>query len=119
MTKIGILTSGGDADLRWEITESDPAKGVTITRSLGGKVQGTAELTYQEVEDGTEVTWRDHGDVGGNPMTRLFAGVVRTRLQENCDRSMTALKALVAIVEEEEKERKKAENAEPSEAEEG
>ena len=101
----GAVLTGGDADLRWEITASDPAKGITFTRGLGDTVQGTGEISYAEVEGGTEVTGRDHGDVGGNPMTRLFAGMVRTRLQENCDRSMTALKALVAIVEEEEKAR--------------
>lgn len=123
---IGSALVGGtpDAPVRWEIVESDPEKGVTFTRHLGETLLGTGEITYDEAEGGTRVTWCDHGDLGGSPITRLFAPMVRDRLQENCERSMQALKALVPQLRkelekarEEAKERKETENAEAPEPE--
>jgi len=99
-----LTAENNGVNARWEITENTLGERVVIRRSQGEAVVGTSELTMRSVEGGTEVTYRDHGDLGGNPIARLFGSAVRARLRENVEKSLPSLKTLVLTVEKEEPE---------------
>lgn len=113
--KVGayLIGESNGVAVRWEITELEPGKRMVILRSQGETIVGTSELTMKEVEGGTEVTYRDYGDLGGNPIARLFASAVRARLQENVEMSLPSLKTLVPVVAKEERERREREEGTP------
>ncbi len=57
-----------------EILESDAARGQRMKISFsGGAFTSLNEIEFREAGNGTEVLWRDRGELGFNPVARFIA----------------------------------------------
>lgn len=55
----------------------------------------TGELTLVQTDSGTEVTWRDYGDVGANPVNRYFAVMMDAMIGPDFEAGLANLKKVV------------------------
>lgn len=67
-------------EVRWEITASDPERGVWFDELLEGDVPAKGAILYEVVAEGTKVTWLDHGSLGEGPILRIFHPMMETAL---------------------------------------
>ena len=77
------------------IVASDPAKGVMILLEIEGFPSFDVEFVYAPVAGGTNVTWSDRGDVGGNPLNRWFAKMMGPMLGGSFEKGLADLDAVV------------------------
>ena len=78
------------------LTKSDPATGVSYDLVLRGAERPShGQILLQPEGSGTRVTWTDGGDLGTNPIARLFRGVTERVLAVEFDLGLTKLKSLV------------------------
>jgi hypothetical protein len=99
-------TAGVGAVLEWNsekvghgtltITRSDPEKGIAYDLVLrGSPLPSHGEIALAPAADGTLVTWSDGGEVGSNPVARLFRGVVEQMLAQEFAISLARLERVV------------------------
>ena len=83
------ISTNERSDVRWEITASDPRKGVWFDQLLEDETQAKGAIMYAVDGDGTKVTWVDRGSLGTSPLFRVLNYVMeRARsvgLQANLD----------------------------------
>jgi len=89
------LSQGPHSSVRWEITASDPAKGVWFDEWLEGDIQAKGAIMFTPVEGGTRVTWVDRGSLGDMPFIKLFHYLMQASLTESFQRNLETLKRLV------------------------
>lgn len=78
------------------LTKSDPSVGVAYDLVLRGADRPShGEVLLEGDGTGTKVTWKDGGDLGTNPIARLFRGVVERVLAVEFEAGLSKLKALV------------------------
>lgn len=58
-------------------------------------MSSTGELTLVETDNGTQVTWRDYGDVGFNPVNRYFAVMMDSMIGPDFEAGLANLKNVV------------------------
>lgn|GEM_PF-542158 len=97
-------TGGYGAGYRWsssssagelQVTDSEPHWRVTLTGRLEDKypVQGTIELT--PMESGLiEVRWSEQGELGWDPVMRLFAPLIEKHMRLDFEAGLHTLKRL-------------------------
>jgi hypothetical protein len=77
------------------LTKSDPRTGVAYDLSFQGfdrPSHGSIELAAQGAS--TTVTWRDGGELGANPIPRLFRGMIERMLALDFDAGLVRIKQL-------------------------
>lgn len=77
------------------IVASDPAKGVKLLLEIEGFPSFDVDFAYEKVAGGTNVTWTDRGDVGGNPVNRWFARMMGPMLGSTFEKGLADLDAVV------------------------
>ncbi len=92
-------SSGAGSDVRWEITASDPQKGVWFDELLEGEADAKGAIMWQVEEGVTTVTWVDRGSLGSSPLLRYFHPVMEKALSEAYTRNLAGLKRLAEAVE--------------------
>lgn len=86
-------TSQGNGGMR--LTAAEPPRRVAYEiRFEGFSSVSTGELRLEAVGDGTEVTWRMDGDMGGNPLYRWFALFSDQMIGKDFAEGLANLKAL-------------------------
>lgn len=95
-----IATSkGAGSNVRWEITASDPQKGVWFDELLEGEADAKGAIMWQVEGDVTKITWVDRGTLGSSPLLRYFHPVMEKALSEAYVRNLAGLKAAAEAVE--------------------
>lgn len=106
VTTVGEITKGEGASYSWT-SESSGAGELTYTKVIANeRVESTldfgemgvanASMMFEEVEDGTKVTWTFNTDMGSGPFQRLLGIVMKPAIEQ----SFTAgLKSLAASAE--------------------
>ena len=78
------------------LSSGDPTTGVAYAASLdGGRARVQGHISLASVEGGTQVTWVDEGEVGGNPFVHYLVPLVRSRLGEDFERALEGLGRVV------------------------
>jgi hypothetical protein len=97
--------SGVGAVLEWDsqrvghgtltITRSDPATGIAYDLVFAGSRQPSrGEITLAPAGASTSVTWSDGGELGTNPIARLFRAPIEGMLAKEFSAALARLKAL-------------------------
>ena len=80
-----LTLSGGEA-----------TKGVQYALAIDAEdLRATGSLAFAAEGDATRVSWIDSGDVGWNPVTRLFVSILETARGRLVDKGLGALQAKV------------------------
>jgi hypothetical protein len=77
------------------IVTSDPAKGLKLLLEIEGFPSFDVEFAYEPSAGGTNVTWTDRGDAGGNPINRWFAVMMGPMLGSTFEKGLADLDAAV------------------------
>ncbi|WP_295640124.1 SRPBCC family protein [uncultured Methylibium sp.] len=86
-------TSQGNGGMR--LTAAEPPLRVAYEiRFEGFSSVSTGELRFKAAGDGTEVTWRMDGDMGGNPLYRWFALFSDQMIGKDFSEGLANLKAV-------------------------
>ncbi|MFT7485768.1 MAG: hypothetical protein ACI9F9_001618 [Candidatus Paceibacteria bacterium] len=91
-------SKGSGSNVRWEITASDPAKGIWFDEMLSGssgEVMAKGAIMLEAQGDTTKVTWVDAGSLGTMPFIRLFHYMMQNSLTAAYQRNLEKLKQLV------------------------
>ena len=88
-----MITSGNGANIRWEITASDPQRGVWFDEVLEGNANAKGAITLEPLGNSTLVTWLDRGSIGDSPVMHLFHPLMESRLTEGFRANLESLKA--------------------------
>ena len=104
----GSQTSGEGAGMRWyskkigdgdlKITSSHPVRELEYEMGLDkGSFKMKGKVSFVIIKDGTRVTWLNAGDVGFNPMARLFLAFanVESMMAPDYEKGLANLKKLV------------------------
>jgi hypothetical protein len=94
--------SGVGAVLEWDsqkvghgtmtLTESDPEKGIAYDLVLRGSDQPThGAISLVKEGDATGITWTDGGELGANPIARLFRAMIEQMLTKDFLESLARL----------------------------
>lgn len=86
---------GPGSNVRWEITASDPAKGVWFDEELEGSYLAKGAIMYAVGDGMTRVTWVDKGTLGSSPFIKLFHYLVQNSLTDGFGRNLANLKEIV------------------------
>ena len=88
-----IVTSRAvGSTVRWEITASDPQKGVWFDEVYEGKTPAKGAIMFEARGDVTKVTWVDKGR---SPIDRLFHPLMASTLSNAFQINLETLKAKV------------------------
>jgi hypothetical protein len=91
-----IATSKGPgSNVRWEITASDPQKGVWFDELLEGTTPSKGAIMFEAQGAATKLTWVDRGSLGTSPLFRLANLVLQSALTKGFQRNLENLKARV------------------------
>ena len=95
-----IATSKGPgSNVRWEITASDPQKGVWFDEFLEQRTPAKGAIMFEAQGNTTKVTWVDKGTLGSNPALRLFHPLMQSSLTVAFQRNLESLKAKIEAPE--------------------
>lgn len=89
------ISSSGNTNVRWEITASDPQKGVWFDESLQGAVSAKGAIMYEAQGATTRVTWVDKGSLGDSPIHKLFNLFMEKSLSATFQNNLANLKGKV------------------------
>lgn len=81
-----------------KIVEANPMTGIRYDLFIDmGRFQSnlTGGLSYEPAENGTKVTWRDHGDNGYNIVKRYFGLMMDSHMGKELDKGLSKLKQVV------------------------
>lgn len=79
-----------------QVLELSPNKKITYSLYFPEFDMGsTGQLTFEEREGKTLVTWVDYGDVGGNPIDHYFAAFMDSMIGPDFEAGLDNLKILV------------------------
>ena len=88
-------SKGPGSNVRWEITASDPQKGVWFDELLEGEAQAKGAIMFEAQGETTKVTWVDKGSLGTSPFVRYFHPVMEKALGAAYVRNLAGLKKAV------------------------
>lgn len=77
------------------IAETDPGKSVRFKLQMEGMEPFDALFSYEAVDGGTKVVWKDWGDFGSNPFYRLIGSQMDSIVGPTFERGLEQLKAKV------------------------
>jgi len=78
------------------IIRSDPSKGIGYELYFEEEALPTlGEITYQPNDEGTVVVWKDHGNLGNNPINRYFGIIIEYMLGKQFESGLAKLKQKV------------------------
>lgn len=83
------------SSVRWEITASDPQKGIWFNEVLEADFAAKGAIMLEAQGDVTMVTWVDRGSLGDAPFIHLFHYVMQNALEERFQENLGNLKELV------------------------
>ncbi len=83
----------GDGNMT--IVKSDPAKGVEYDIAIDGFSPFKGEFSFEQVDGGTKVTWRDWGNMGNNPLHRWMALLMESMMGSTFETGLADLKRTV------------------------
>lgn len=89
------FSKGSGSRIRWEITASDPQKGVWFDELLEGTTHAKGAITFEARGDTTLVTWLDKGTLGSIPVVRLFHPLMESSLTSAFEANLQTLKQKV------------------------
>lgn len=88
-------SKGPGSDVRWEITSSDPQRGVWFDELLEGEIHSKGVIQYHSEDGLTRVTWSDRGTLGDSSILRLANLLMQSSLTKGFQRNLEGLKAKV------------------------
>lgn len=78
-----------------EITESDPQEGIVYTMVFEGFEPLDGAIQYDQVDDGTQVSWIANGKTGNNPIARYFGLMMDSMIGADFAEGLAGLKTAV------------------------
>ena len=90
---------GAGSDVRWEITASDPQRGIWFDELLHGEAQAKGAIMWEVVGNITKVTWVDRGTLGSFPIKRYFHPLMDKSLNDAYTRNLAGLKRVAEAIE--------------------
>jgi len=95
------ISTSPNSTVRWEITASDPEKGVWFDELLEGTVTAKGAILLEAQGGETRVTWTDRGSLGNSPIHRLFHPLMESTLESGFRHNLAGLKAHVEAADSE------------------
>jgi len=94
---VGAIATSNDGrhEIRWEITASDPQKGVWFDELLGGQSDAKGAILLEATSGGTKVSWVDRGSLGRDPIKRIFHPLMQNQLAAAFQENLTSLERMV------------------------
>ncbi len=89
------ISNDGRHEIRWEITASDPQKGVWFDELLGGEADAKGAILLETTDRGTKVSWVDRGSLGKDPIKRIFHPLMQNQLAAAFQENLTSLQQQV------------------------
>ncbi|MFT7670627.1 MAG: hypothetical protein ACI8X5_003338 [Planctomycetota bacterium] len=86
---------GPGSNVRWEITASDPQKGVWFDEILEENIPAKGAIMLEAHGATTKVTWVDRGSLGDGPFLRLFHPLMQSSLAKGFTDNLASLKSKI------------------------